>query len=267
MQKKTITCPKCGTSLEVTNPKEQDILLISCPQCQAKLRGQFNTGETVLEESPSDKKEIGSLSCKGCKYPLQLGINTIGDLAHYDQNKLISLLKSHGKMLYEYANGIDDSPVENKYDDRKGIGFSKTLEEDVEDKTRLYSELSKFSNKISLELKKRGLYARTLVVTLRYSSFKTYNHQIKLQNNTNLEEEIFKHSKIAFNKLWNLEPVRLIGLRVTNMSNNNDIQLSLFDENNKIITEKEIDKLIDDINKEFGSGTVFKGFNNVNQNK
>lgn len=78
MQKKTITCPKCGTSLEVTNPKEQDILLISCPQCQAKLRVQFNTGETVLEESPSDKKEIGSLSCKGCKYPLQLGINTIG---------------------------------------------------------------------------------------------------------------------------------------------------------------------------------------------
>ena len=49
------------------------------------------------------------------------------------------------------------------------------------------------------------------------------------------------------------------------MSNNNDIQLSLFDENNKIITEKEIDKLIDDINKEFGSGTVFKGFNNVNK--
>ena len=43
------------------------------------------------------------------------------------------------------------------------------------------------------------------------------------------------------------------------MSNNNDIQLSLFDENHKIITEKEIDKLIDDINKEFGSGTVFKG--------
>ena len=118
-----------------------------------------------------------------------------------------------------------------------------------------------------MELKKRGFYARTIVVTLRYSSFKTFNHQIKLQNNTNLEEDIFSNAKQAFNKLWNLEPVRLIGLRVTDMSNNNDIQLSLFDENNKIVTEKEIDKLIDDINKEFGSGTVFKGFKNVNQNK
>ena len=189
----------------------------------------------------------------------ELGINTIGDLACYDQNKLISLLKSHGKMLYEYANGIDNSPVENKYDERKGIGFSKTLEDDIEDKVRLYQELKRFSNRISLELKKRGLYARTLVVTLRYSSFKTYNHQLKLDNNTNLEEELYENAKIAFNKLWNLEPVRLIGLRVTDMSNNNDIQLSLFDENHKIITEKEIDKLIDDINKEFGSGAVFKG--------
>ena len=78
MQKKTITCPKCGTPLEVTNPNGQDIILINCPQCQAKLRVQFNTGETVLEESSSDKKKIGSLSCKGIKYPLQLGLNTIG---------------------------------------------------------------------------------------------------------------------------------------------------------------------------------------------
>ena len=188
-----------------------------------------------------------------------MGIETIGDLANYDQNKLISSLKSHGKMLHEFANGIDNSPVENRYNDRKGIGFSKTLEDDIEDKQVLIKELSNFSNKISLELKKRKMYASTIVVTIRYASFKTYNHQMKLENNTNLEEEIFKYAKLCFNKLWSLEPVRLIGLRVSDLSNNNDVQLSLFDENNKVITEKEIDKLIDDINKEFGSGTVFKG--------
>ena len=214
---------------------------------------------------PLPISELFMAGKSACAKLKDLGINTIGDLAHYDENKLIGILKSQGKMLYEYANGIDDSPVENKYDDRKGIGFSKTLEDDIEDKLRLYQELRKFSNKISIELKKRGLYARTLVVTLRYASFKTYNHQLKLANNTNLEEEIFTKSKEAFNDLWNLEPVRLIGLRVSDMSDNNDIQLSIFDENQKVITEKEIDKLIDNINKEFGSGTVVKGFNNVNK--
>ena len=110
------------------------------------------------------------------------------------------------------------------------------------------------------------MYASTIVVTIRYSSFKTYNHQIKFENNTNLEEEIFNYSKTAFNKLWNFEPIRLIGLRVTDFSKNNDIQLSLFDENNKVLKDKEIDKLIDSINREFGNGTVFKGFKNINRN-
>lgn len=191
-----------------------------------------------------------------------LGIETIGDLANYDENKLISILKSHGKMLYEYANGIDDSPVENRYDERKGIGFSKTLEEDIESKERLLKELNIFSERISKELKKRKMNAGSLVVTLRYSSFRTYNHQIKLENYTNISEELFKYSKLAFNKLWNHEPVRLIGLRVTNLTSNNDVQLSLFDENNEVLKEKEIDNLIDKINQEFGSNIIQKGLNN-----
>ena len=170
-------------------------------------------------------------------------------------------------MLYEYANGIDDSPVQNNYDDRKGIGFSKTLEDDIEEKSILYSNLNDFSKKISNELKKRKLYAGVIVVTIRYASFKTYNHQIKLKNNTNSSEELYEYAKTAFNKLWNSEPVRLIGLRVSDLTTNNDIQLSLFDENNKVIKDKEINNLIEEINKEFGSGTVVKGFSNLKKEK
>ena len=216
---------------------------------------------------PLPIKDLFMAGKSACAKLDSLGIKTIGDLANYDQNKLISLLKSQGKMLYEYANGIDDSPVENRYDERKGIGFSKTLEDDIDDKGRLYLELREFSSKISAELKKREMYARTIVVTLRYTSFKTYNHQLKLDNNTNLEEEIYDRAKYALTKLWNYEPVRLIGLRVTDISNNSDIQLSLFDVNNKAIVDKEIDKLIDNINKEFGSGTVFKGYSNMNKER
>ena len=162
-------------------------------------------------------------------------------------------------MLYDYANGIDDSLVINSYDDRKGIGYSKTLEEDIIDKSIIYKELNNFSIKISNELKERKIYAKTIVVTIRYSSFQTFNHQMKLVNSTNLSEEIFKYSKSLFNNLWNREPIRLIGLRVTDFSSNNDIQLSLFDENNKVIKDKEIDKLVDIINKKFGNETIKKG--------
>lgn len=241
----------------------------------AKMASDFEKPNKVHTLYSSEIKEkmwplkVGDLFMAGKAASIklnELGINTIGDLANYDENKLIKVLKNQGKLLHDYANGIDDSPVINRYDDRKGIGFSKTLEEDTIEKSVIYKILRNFSSKISIELKKRNMYASTIVVTIRYSSFKTYNHQIKFENNTNLEEEIFNYSKTAFNKLWNFEPIRLIGLRVTDFSKNNDIQLSLFDENNKVLKDKEIDKLIDSINKEFGTGTVFKGFNNINRN-
>lgn len=40
-----------------------------------------------------------------------MGINTIEELARYDEDKLILAFKSMGKMMHEYANGIDNSPV------------------------------------------------------------------------------------------------------------------------------------------------------------
>ena len=200
----------------------------------------------------------GKSSCEKLK---KLGINTIGDLANYDENKIILLMKSQGKMLYEFANGIDESKVENTYNDRKGIGFSTTLEEDIDNKDELFKILNSFSIKISDELKKRKVYAGTIVVTIRYSSFKTYNHQIKLKNNTNTSTEIYEYAKEAFNKLWNKESVRLIGLRVTNFSVNNDVQLSLFDENEKILYKKETEKIISEINNKFGKNVINKGSN------
>ena len=79
-----------------------------------------------------------------------------------------------------------------------------------------------------------------------------------MKNNINDKESIFKYSKELFNKLWNYEPVRLIGLRVTDLSSNNDIQLSLFEENERIIKEKELNELVDSLNDKLGKDIVYK---------
>ena len=208
---------------------------------------------------PLDISDLFMAGKSSCEKLRKLGINTIGDLASYDETILIEKLKSQGKMLYNFANGIDDSIIQNNYNDRKGIGFSRTLETDEDDKKNIYKYLKYFSIKISDELKKRNLYAGTVVVTIRYSDFKTCNHQMKLKNNTNQQEEIFKYSKEIFNQLWNLESIRLIGLRVTDVSSNNDIQLSLFDDNYNIIKNKELDKLVDKINNKFKDNVIKRG--------
>lgn len=61
----------------------------------------------------------------------KLGIHTIGELAHTDADLLTAHLKSHGRLLWEYANGIDDRPVESLPARAKGIGNSTTLSKDA----------------------------------------------------------------------------------------------------------------------------------------
>ena len=215
---------------------------------------------------PLDVSDLIMVGKSGSERLKKLGIKTIGDLANYDENKLHYYFKKAGTMYHEFANGIDDSKVEYEYRERKGIGFSRTLEDDTTDKKILYEYLDKFSNDISRYLRKKELYAGVIVVTIRYSNFKTYNHQIKLKNNINTYEDIFKYGKEIFNKLWDFEPVRLIGLRVTDLSKNNDIQLSLFDDNSKYIEDKEINTIIDKINNKIGKNSVYKG-SKLNKNK
>ena len=80
MEKKTIKCPRCHGILEVTNPKAEPVLLITCPnpQCGAKMRVTFATGETILPDRQPHHDQIGHLVFDGEPYALAEGTNTVG---------------------------------------------------------------------------------------------------------------------------------------------------------------------------------------------
>lgn len=217
---------------------------------------KYEFKQKMYDKDISDLFMAGKSSCNKLR---NLGINTIGELANFDELILIKHLKKQGKMLHEYANGIDNSEFNTEsYDERKSIGFSKTLPYDTENKTTIYNNLKDFSEKISKKLKEKNMYANTITVTIRNNDFKTVNHQEKTENSINLEEDIFEYSKKIFNKLWDNEPIRLIGLSASNFTDFNNYQLSIFDEN-KFETKKEIDDIIDKINKDLGKNIIFKG--------
>lgn len=213
--------------------------------------------EKVHNKDISELFMAGKASCNKLR---SLGINTIGELANYDELTLVKHLKKQGKLLYEYANGIDNSDFNiESYDERKSIGFSKTLASDTENKATIYNTLKQFSEDISKKLKEKNIYANTITVTIRNNDFKTVNHQEKTENSVNSLEDIYEYSKKLFNKLWDNEPIRLIGLSVSNFTEYNNYQLSIFDK--RIEEKKEIDEIIDRINKELGNNTIFKGTN------
>ncbi len=80
MESKKVICPKCHGVLEVTNPKQEAFLQITCPNpnCGAKLRLRFDTGETIIARKKGAATTPGYLSWQGKHYDLQKGRNTIG---------------------------------------------------------------------------------------------------------------------------------------------------------------------------------------------
>ena len=78
METKRVKCPKCDKKLEVTNKKQESVLLVKCPQCGAKIRVKFDTGETMLADAEDRSEIIGSLKYEGKYYPLHEGVNILG---------------------------------------------------------------------------------------------------------------------------------------------------------------------------------------------
>ena len=207
-------------------------------------------------------KDISELFMAGksaCNKLHEIGIHTIRDLATFDEKILIRKLKSQGKLLYEYANGIDDSVVDSiGYNERKSIGFSRTLDNSTDNKNIIYNQLHKFSQDIAKILRNKKLFAYTLVVKIRNDEFKTSNHQEKYLNGFYKEEDIYIKARNLFNKLWNGEKVRLIGLSASDLENSNIYQISLFDnEDNE--KDLKIDDLINNLNNKLGKELIYKG--------
>lgn len=110
----------------------------------------------------------------------QIGINTIRDLAKTDVNLLIKYFKTQGKLMHDYANGIDESLVERPIPKNQGIGHSTTLPEDLVDIVSIKRVLRKLSEMVGLRLRKEEKYATVVSIQLKNSSFITYGHQKKV---------------------------------------------------------------------------------------
>jgi DNA polymerase-4 len=185
-----------------------------------------------------------------------LGINIISDLANASYDKLYPYFKNMTNKMIESANGIDYSPVVSDRGESKGISNSTTLDHDLKDKESIYKVLHAVSENLGISLRKQNRYANVVAVTLKDCYFKSYSHQLKLKNATNLTEEIFEASKKLLDEMWNLEPIRLVGIRLDNLVKEVNYQISLFEsyeDRNKV---SKLDKVVDDLKLKYGHDVI-----------
>ena len=192
-------------------------------------------------------------------------IKTIGDLARYDKNVLIKKFGKHGLLMWEYANGIDKSEVNYKKEKPKGIGNSTTLPSDISDINRLEEILLMIAEQVTYRLRKYDMLANVVNVQLRTNEFKDYSHQKKLISATANTKEIYIKAKEILEEMYRNEPIRLIGMRVDNLIDKTQIQMSLFDnQTNK--KQENLDKVVDKLKDKYGYNSIMRA-GKMNANK
>ena len=192
---------------------------------------------------------VGKSSSKKLR---EIGINTIGDLAQANEGKLSKYFKNRSKDLIKSANGIDDSVVDISAYQYKCISISRTLREDTNDEKLLKKILLDMANSLGLRARRKNLFASTIAITVRTSSFRPFSHQVKLLNPINNTMDIYKEILKLFNEIDKSEMVRSIGIRLGDLSNVKSEQVSLFESKRE---DDSLQKLMDSINSKY-KGTV-----------
>lgn len=184
-----------------------------------------------------------------------LGIKTIGDLAHYQKTVLENQFGKFGKMIWEYANGIDNSDVISEPEEPKSIGNSATLPKDINNIEKIEEILLALTEQTCYRLRKHGLLAYTVGVQVKNKDFKSYSHQKTLMTATDSTKIIYETAKKILQEMYKGELIRLIGVKVDKLITQEKEQISLFDtpRNEK---QQKIDKTLDNIKEKYGYNSI-----------
>ena len=193
----------------------------------------------------------------------KLEIYTIGDLANTDPAILELHLKSHGRKLWEFANGLDDSEVESVRAEAKGVGNSTTLAQDVSNADDAKKVLLALAEQVSSRLRKSNQLAQSVTVEIKYSTFQRTSHQKVLLFPTNSTQPIYELSCRLFDELWNHTPIRLLGIRTGKLLDEDaPVQMTLFDSGYleaKSEKQQKLDAALDQIKSRYGENAVIRG--------
>lgn len=263
-----------GTPLEAANKIREQVYRelgftvnvgISVNKLLAKMASDFkkpNLVHTLYPEEIPDKmwplpvSELFFVGKMTADKLNQLGIRTIGDLAHADRQMLRSHLKKQGDAIWQCANGIDASVLSTEEEPSKGIGNSTTLAFDVTDEATARMVLMSLCETVGARLRKEHMKAGGLSVTVRNQEFQNSSHQMVLDNATNITTELYQAACQLFRELWDGGPLRLLGVTAGRLADEEEArQLELFETADYERMER-LDKAMDSIRSRFGLDAV-----------
>lgn len=207
----------------------------------AKMASDFEKPDKVhtlwAEEIPAKMWPLGvrDLLWVGRKTEERLityGIRTIGDLAALDAGQLTRLVgRKFAVQLHDYANGIDDSPVETEVSEAKSYTAERTFAKDLSDPADIDRALFNVACIVAHRIRRDNFRASTVSVFIKHKDFTTLQRQCQTARPTSTTAIILNEARRMVSELWDgTTPLRQVGLGVSKLTHDTYEQLSLFED-------------------------------------
>ena len=225
-----------------------------------KVHTLLNQEEVESKMWPLPISDLFGVGKASTKRLIDAGIKTIGQLAKTDISFLKMLVGDKaGEHMYALANGIDESPVTSEEREAKSYSVVTTVEENITSYEVANHILLGLADSVCTRMRKEGAKAYCVSVKIRSDDFKNQSHQLNFMEATDVTEEIYETAKKLFADLWDGKtPLRLMGIALSNISKDEEQQLSLFVDEEKE-KQKKVDAAMDSIRRKYGMSKIMRG--------
>jgi DNA polymerase-4 len=214
-------------------------------------------GQEVVFLAPLPTEMLWGVGPKTATRLAELGIHTIGELAHWPETDLARRFGENGGDLIRHARGLDDRPVCSGHEEAKSVSQETTFVRDVRDDQMLEKKVRELSAQVGRRLRNSGLAGTTVRIKMRWPDFSSLTRQIRLVSPTDSDEEI---ARAALGLLHKVRPpgkaVRLIGVGVSSLGEPIR-QLSLWDTGSE--KARRLEATLDALQERFGDKIIQRG--------
>jgi len=197
-----------------------------------------------------------------------LGLYSIGDIAHCSETLLIKKFGVMGTELYNHAHGIDLSIIKdwNMPPKDKSISHSQVLFKDY------YGHNIKLIIKemvpvLTKRLREMKVLAGSIYFGIRYSKEEQggFSKSFKLENPTDSDDEITSLYVFLFDKYYiESMPIRQVHMAFSRFIEKDSIQLNLFETFETQTKKNNVSNIIDEIHLKYGKNSVLKASSLLN---
>jgi DNA polymerase-4 len=196
----------------------------------------------------------------------EAGFHTLGDLAHAAEPRLRAALGAWGVEMARLARGEDLREVE-PWREAVSLSEESTFETDVAAEDRLVAAIVTHAEAVARRLRRSRLAGRTVVLKLKLArrvaagarGFPLVTRRATLAEPSDDGAAIAAVARALLARWGIPEPVRLVGVGVTNLAPADESQLALFGSEAARGNRDRLNRALDEIARRFGRGALVRG--------